>query len=656
MQFLYPYFLWALTALSVPIIIHLFNFRRTIKVYFSSLRFLRMLKEDNQSKLRLKHYLMLLFRLLFIACLVLAFSQPYQSSSIDLSNKNRVSIYLDNSMSMSMPSDNGSDLFSEAVGSAQEIIKIHAAGTQFRIITNGLEPFSSRFISKVDALDLLTSLKLGANSRSIKEVLQRYAEDEVFYVLSDFQKRNSSTLELETDSTQALYLIPYEYTNTANLYIDSVYLDRPMVGLGQKTNIMVKLGGSNEAYEEVSLKLNLNQQQLGALALSTSANVSAEFVLEENGDRKQGLVVMEEYPVVFDNEFYFALGDSKKIKIAEIKEADGTTPIGRVFAGDVFSFRSFKSSNIEYSTLLESDLIVINGLANIDKAVLGVLIKFSQDGGRLLLIPNKTDPIATFSSFLGEGITLNTDTSKNQLATLDFGNPFYRDIFEEKQANLNMPWARPVVNWKASSTDLLQTRSAYPFLAEWAGSSNIFLLASPLLDQHTDFHLNALFVPIMQQLAFQSLKGGHEGLLFFNLDQSNISLALDSTFAQGLFKLKRGDEELIPTQQLIENRLLLELPNDQMAPGYYELFHENTLLKTLAFNYPKEESILDQFTAAELEKSFENQRSVKVFDFKSVENLKSEMNTLFIGQTYWKHFVVLALIFLLAEILVARFL
>jgi len=557
-----------------------------------------------------------------------------------------------------MPSAEGSDLFTEAVGSAQEIIKVHPAGTKFRIITNGLEPYSSRFISKDDALDLLTSIKLSAHTRPFSEILQRYSEDEMFYALSDFQKQSSEGLNIAIDTNQTLYLVPFLYTNTANLFVDSVYLDRPFSGMGQKANLTVKLGGTNEAYEEVSVKMNINQRQVGALAVNTAENASAEFVLEENGASQQGLVMMEEYPVVFDNEFYFALGDSRKIKITEIKELDGVTAIERVFSGDVFSFRSFKSSNIEYSTIQESDFIVVNALNGMDKTLHDLLTKFNQEGGRILLIPSKLDPLTSAKSLLGDGaaIALNIDTAKNQLAALDYNNPFYKDIFEEKQANLNMPWAKPVLSWKASSTDLLQTKSAYPFLAEWAGNSNIYLMASPLVETNTDFHLNALFVPILQQLAFQSLKGANGAQLFFTLDQRNISLNLDSSFTQGLFKLKRGDEELIPTQQLIDNRLLLELPTENMTPGYYDLIHENTVQKTLAFNYPKKESVLNQFTAFDLEQAFENQPSVKIFDFKSVESLKSEMNTLFIGQTYWKHFVVLALIFLLAEILVARFL
>jgi hypothetical protein len=76
MNFVYPSFLWALTALSIPIIIHLFNFRKTTRIYFSSNRFLRQVQEATTAKRRLKHYLILFSRLLFLLFLVLAFAQP----------------------------------------------------------------------------------------------------------------------------------------------------------------------------------------------------------------------------------------------------------------------------------------------------------------------------------------------------------------------------------------------------------------------------------------------------------------------------------------------------------------------------------------------------------------------------------------------------
>ena len=77
MSFLYPGFLWALTALAIPVIIHLFYFRRYQKVYFSNVRFLKEIKEETATRNRLKHWLILVARLLAITALVLAFAQPF---------------------------------------------------------------------------------------------------------------------------------------------------------------------------------------------------------------------------------------------------------------------------------------------------------------------------------------------------------------------------------------------------------------------------------------------------------------------------------------------------------------------------------------------------------------------------------------------------
>ena len=52
MTFLYPSFLFGLFALAIPVIIHLFNFRRTKKIYFSNTLFLKKVKEASSSKLK----------------------------------------------------------------------------------------------------------------------------------------------------------------------------------------------------------------------------------------------------------------------------------------------------------------------------------------------------------------------------------------------------------------------------------------------------------------------------------------------------------------------------------------------------------------------------------------------------------------------------
>ena len=76
-EFVNPGFLWGLFALIIPIIIHLFNFKRYKKVYFSNVRFLQELQSETKKQSQLKRWLLFLSRLLAFACIILAFAQPF---------------------------------------------------------------------------------------------------------------------------------------------------------------------------------------------------------------------------------------------------------------------------------------------------------------------------------------------------------------------------------------------------------------------------------------------------------------------------------------------------------------------------------------------------------------------------------------------------
>ncbi|HRH39956.1 MAG TPA: BatA domain-containing protein, partial [Flavobacteriales bacterium] len=77
MAFLYPAFLWALTALAIPVLIHLFQLRRFKRLEFSDVRFLKEVSQQTRSRKKVRHWLVLIARLLALTCLVLAFAQPY---------------------------------------------------------------------------------------------------------------------------------------------------------------------------------------------------------------------------------------------------------------------------------------------------------------------------------------------------------------------------------------------------------------------------------------------------------------------------------------------------------------------------------------------------------------------------------------------------
>ena len=76
MQFVNPLFLIGLVAIAVPILVHLFNFRRYKKVYFSNVDLLQQLQSETKKQSQLRQLLVLLARILAIVFLVLAFAQP----------------------------------------------------------------------------------------------------------------------------------------------------------------------------------------------------------------------------------------------------------------------------------------------------------------------------------------------------------------------------------------------------------------------------------------------------------------------------------------------------------------------------------------------------------------------------------------------------
>ena len=102
MEFLYPNMLYALFALLIPVVIHLFNFRRHKTVYFSNTSILKTIEQENKKTKKLKDLIVLITRMLFIAALVVAFAYPYKKNNNTINNNvdNLIAVYIDNSMSM----------------------------------------------------------------------------------------------------------------------------------------------------------------------------------------------------------------------------------------------------------------------------------------------------------------------------------------------------------------------------------------------------------------------------------------------------------------------------------------------------------------------------------------------------------------------------
>ena len=68
MTFLSPSILWALFAVSIPIIIHLISLRQTRYEEFSSLRFIKFLEHKTIRSLKINQWLLIFLRTIAILC------------------------------------------------------------------------------------------------------------------------------------------------------------------------------------------------------------------------------------------------------------------------------------------------------------------------------------------------------------------------------------------------------------------------------------------------------------------------------------------------------------------------------------------------------------------------------------------------------------
>jgi hypothetical protein len=663
MSFLYPTFLWALAVLSIPIIIHLFNFRKTTRIYFSNTRFLKQVKEATTAKRRLKHYLVLFSRLLFLLFLVFTFAQPVIPAREQLGNVRNITVYLDNSLSMSAQLGDKTRGLDAAVQFTRNIIDLFPPDTRYKLITNDFAPYSNTYKTKTEVGDLLTEIRLSPISRSMEEVRERISREEkrgheVFWI-SDYQKSTLGLITPATDSSSRWHLVPLSFQALSNVFVDSVYLENPFAAGGEKNILQVKMRNNGERdAEQLNLKLTIN----GIQAATVAINIPAGGVSEAGFDLATGLkglnratLSFNDYPVSFDNEFFLALNFTRKIRIVEIKSANQVTAIEKVFGNkQVFDFKAFQAGNFNYSFLEQAELVVVNGLNTIDASLSFALRKYLSNFGTVFIIPGPSPDANAYRTLLPVPVTvLSESRAVQELDHPDFNNPFFENVFEDKSVGVAMPSATKTLDWGADRSAILKFKNDQPFLSLFDQQGKVYVMSCPLDQEYTGFHNNALFVPVMYRIAASGKKDSAP--LYFTLNNNFVSLPADSSTGENPLKLI-GEQEVVPTQRTIGEKIFLDIPKFSINQGFYKVVVDRDTVGLLAFNIEKEESMLDQYSGQEVKALMGNTDNVTLFDASSTETFSNEIKARYLGKPLWKYALLAALCFLLAEILLIRFL
>ncbi len=233
--------LWALTAILIPIAVHLFNLRRYKLVYFSNTNILKNIQQENAKTKKLKYWVVLSLRCLFIIALVLAFAFPYHpTEQVNLDADDMVvGVYVDNSMSMKALSDK-STLLEDARESARNLVRQCPPATRFLLMTNSFEIRNEYPMNQEEMLDQLDRMSLDGPPVRLNEVMDRFVMlrqhhgfgPSALFLFSDFQTNTVDLSDVQQDSLMRVFIVPIQAEIQSNLSIDTLWIGSPVVQPG----------------------------------------------------------------------------------------------------------------------------------------------------------------------------------------------------------------------------------------------------------------------------------------------------------------------------------------------------------------------------------------------------------------------------------------
>jgi hypothetical protein len=671
MQFFHPGFLFALGALAIPVIVHLFNFRRYKTVYFSNVKFLREVKDETTSRTRLKHLLVLASRLLALTFLVLAFAQPFIPNKRNNTNagKKFVSIYVDNSFSMNAISG-GQILFDKAKQTAKEIVKNYAADDQFQLLTNDFQGKHQRMVSREEFGTLADEIEISAAVRSLAEITKRQKDalgrenspNQVAYLLSDFQKNMG---DLNIDSSVSYNLVPFAADAQQNIYIDTCWFNGPVQLLNQESQLIVKISNSGDKKTEnnrLAFKLNGQAKAMADFSIEPGGSVYDTLVFAEGktGWNKAELSI-QDYPITYDDNYFIAYSVIEKINVLDINEGRSNIFLDALFKNQSeFNFNSINTSSFDAQVLAGNTLVILDDLKTISSPLAAALNSYLADGGAVTVFPGGDCELEAYNRFLNN-VQANSITGFSEqpqdLAGINLQQNIFKDVFERIPQNLNLPQAKKYYTFSHSTASneeaILTLKDGSSFFSRYPYKvGSLYVSAVPLDKNFSDLPVHAIFVPMLYKMAVSNIR--ESAISYFIGDKTRIEVNAPKLAGDKVYKIKGENVEFIPEQFAMGNKILLGLSDQVKKAGFYEVTLDGIdSSQVLALNFDRRESDLRFFNAIQLKEKYP-QKNVNVVNAANAD-VSSVVKELDRGTSLWKLCILLALLFLGVEVLLLRF-
>jgi hypothetical protein len=643
MQFKHPEILYFLFLLVLPILVHLFQLRRFKKEYFTNVQFLKELSIQTRKSSKLKKWLLLLTRLLIMSALILAFAQPF----FDAKDKNNVSnemfIILDNSFSMQAKGQKG-ELLRRTI---EDLLEHTPENQNFSLITNN-QTFWNTDIKSIQKD--LQNLKYSASKfdldnqiAKIKARKSNFKKDII--VITDAVGLKVNQLKSEDENLNTFFIIP-KAEKSENVSVDSVYINQT---LDKFYEIGLKLTVFGDDKKEIPIAL-YNQNKLIAKTLLKFENNQKSINFTIPKEDFKGYFSITDNSLDYDNNLYFSISKPEKINVISIGETEKSLFLSKIYNQNEFNFSNFELKSLDYNILEKQDAIVLNEITEIPQALQTTLKSFVEKGGNLVFIPSEKCSIPNCNAFLNNFRSIqfkNLEVKQKLITKIAFENPLYNGVFEKKIINFQYPSTKISFGLTTSNPTILSFEDQSIFLTSIQNlMGKVFVFSTPLNKQNSNFLQSPLVVPTIYNMAQNTQK---TGICAFTIGNNN-ALIIDANLSKDeIVNLKNTSkkfgESFIPIQQILNKKVKLTFTDYPEEAGNFGAFTKDHLLKNVSFNFDRTESNLAEPNLDLLK------------NFKKIETIETLFDTIQADRTnneIWKWFVVLTLLFLIAELLIQK--
>jgi hypothetical protein len=648
MHFKYPAIFYFLFILIVPILIHLFNLKKFKKIEFTNVQFLKKISIETRKSSQVKKLLILATRLLCFTALIFTFSQPYLGNK-KIEDNRHYYIYLDNSESLNTNGNNGNLLKT----ATHDIIENSPENERYSLLTNDDLRIN---ISKNELKKDLRNIQISNNITSFEDKINaierelKNKSNDLYKILliSDFQYFTKKINNEFTNVTRPFSVVKLTSNVKNNISVDSVYIStyntyEKVVSVviknqgDEKNDIPIALYNSSKLINKRSFSILKNEEKI------------LEFPIENFHQFKGKIQINFNESFMFDNVFYFTINSSKKTSILTIGKS--LPYISKIFNSDEFNYSSSSLQNLNYNSISSQQLIILNQIQSITKVLESSILKFIENGGNLLVIPNKNIELNTYNSFfkkINSGEILNKYKDSLKITTINFEHPLFRDVFTKEVRNFEYPAVALNYTHNLKGNAILMFENKTPFLHEVANSfSKIYLFSSPLDIQSSNIVNSPIIVPTLYNMAKQSLELTKPYYILQKENTIEISKKIEKN---EILKISNQKKSFIPSQINFANKVVLSTINEPKTVGFFDITLNRDTLNYLAYNNSPNESLLTFYDLNTVKKENKN-----ITIFSSIKEYFKEINEKNKVQSLWRLFLAIAIVSLLLEILILKF-